>query len=424
MAERDTAEILSIYKSQYSRYIGDIENYIRSHEGKKMDYEAFIKMYNHTLTQIDSPWDGSYVINLLFFKIYIPKEWFKGEYSGTRYMEDQKYALFVSLTERDKARKAEQDAITALEDTIYSAYSNLKQMDSAYQNTLEALEMAEKSYQDLKVQNQLGLVEFSSLESARDNYYTQQNSLFEMKVEYAKALSAFNLSTGGYVNRLLEGGSFTSKSLESGDTFADAATWYIKNNLTEYTFQFGVNIPDSYGVDSFQLYYDSIAVGEKTSIEDSLIHMPITYADTTLVEVRFFKNNMLKYIAAFDGGQYEGELEMKKASMAEDIPADSSKNNEDRLGSWKISQKDNLRSEFSVFSDKFSYTDYQIYYQSDLIGAAQKDNHIVTLSLYFSNVNSMTVRFYNQGVLVGEGRLGEGYESGDILPLPKGGVQQ
>ena len=90
-AEQRVSEILGIYEGKYSKYITDIKKYLKKQEGKTIDYEEFIQLYNDTLTQIDSPWYGSYVINLIFFKIQIPKEWFKGEYSGTRYLEDQKY---------------------------------------------------------------------------------------------------------------------------------------------------------------------------------------------------------------------------------------------------------------------------------------------------------------------------------------------
>ena len=66
LAEVDTDEILSIYRDRYSKYIGNIESYIQSHPDD-MDYEEFIKLYNEALTEIDSPWEGSYRINLLFF---------------------------------------------------------------------------------------------------------------------------------------------------------------------------------------------------------------------------------------------------------------------------------------------------------------------------------------------------------------------
>lgn len=415
LAETDTSEILNIYKSKYSNYIGDIEAYIKAHENTRINYDEFIQKYNYTLTQIDSPWDGAYVINLLFFKIRIPKEWFKGEYSGTRYMEDQKYALFVSLTERDKARKAEQNAISSLENTIYTAYNNLKQMESAYKNAQENLQLSEKNYNEQKKQNQLGLVAFSTLESSRMDYFTKQKALFDMKMEYAKALSSFNLTTSGYINHLLEGGTFESKSLEAGDTFLESPQWYVKNDLTSYTFAFGVTIPDEYGVDSYQLYYDGLPVGNKLSLDKQLIHMPLTYSDSSLLEVRFFQNDALKYTASFDGSQYGGELELKKADelLAEASKIQPESNN---LGTWTVLQTDNLRSTFSTEVPDLIYTDYELIFNANSVGKAKKGESVSTLSLYFSDMNAVLIRFYNQGQMVGAGRL-EGNSSGIIYKL-------
>lgn len=415
LAETDTSEILNIYKSKYSNYIGDIESYIKAHENTRIDYDAFIQKYNYTLTQIDSPWDGAYVINLLFFKIRIPKEWFKGEYSGTRYMEDQKYALFVSLTERDKARKAEQNAISSLENTIYMAYSNLKQMESAYKNAQQNLELSEKNYTEQKKQNQLGLVAFSTLESSRMDYFTKQKALFDMKMEYAKALSSFNLTTSGYMNHLLQGGTFESKSLEAGDTFLESPQWYVKNDLTSYTFAFGVAIPDEYGVDSYQLYYDGLPVGDKLSLDEQLIHMPLTYSDSSSLEVRLFQNDTLSYIASFDGSQYSGTLELKKA---DELLAEASKiqPESNHLGTWTVSQTDNLRSTFSMELSDLVYTDYELVFNANSIGKAKKGESVSTLSLYFSDMNAVLIRFYNQGQIVGTGRL-EGNNSGTIYKV-------
>ncbi|MDD3569609.1 MAG: hypothetical protein PHY44_00710 [Lachnospiraceae bacterium] len=419
LAERDTEEILQIYKSKYGSYINDIEAYIRYNEGKTMDYDKFIQMYNHTLTQIDSPWVGSYVIKILFFKIYIPKEWFKGEYSGTRYMEDQKYALFVSLTERDKARKAEKDAIAELEDTVYNAYSNLKQMESAYSTATESLDTAKKDYEEQEKQNKLGLVSFADLESTRQGVYTKQNGLYEMKMEYAKALSNFNLTTSGYITHLLSGGDFSSDTLKAGDTFLEAPTWYINNSLTQYNFEFGVNVPQDYGVDEYQLFYEGMPVGDKLSIGNTLMHLPLTYGESTLMEVRFYQNGELKYKATFDGGQYDGELIMVQVSGSEpEVNTNVNKKeikSKDNIGSWNISQADTLRSKFSVNTDeRVDYTEYEVFLGENSLGKTLKNSSITTLGLYFSDKEKLLIRFYKDGKEVQSATVQKGNDSGEI----------
>lgn len=418
LAETDTNEILAIYKNRYGGYINDIESYIKSHEGKKIDYEEFIKEYNHTLTEIDSPWAGNYVINLLFFKIYIPKEWFKGEYSGTRYMEDQKYALFVSLVERDKARQAEENAIKELESKIYTAYNTLKQLESSYESAEEALEIAKSSYDEKLLMNKRGLVDFTSLESSRNDYFTKQNNLYEMKIDYAKNLSSFNLTTSGYINHILSNGEFTSESLEAGQSVANLAQWYVDTSIASQTFTFGVKLPKDYDADQFQLYYQGKAIGEKVNIDSTLVHLPFTYEDTTLMEVRFYKNGNHVYTGTFDGGQYEGELLMK--SVDNNKTNTDINTNSDILGSWSTKEIDLLRKELNVKANDLDYTEYEIFYKNTSIGKSQKDKLITTLAIYYSQMEDVTIKFYGEnGNVISEGTMGSGSSSGNIL-LKKG----
>ena len=172
---------MGIYKNVYSKYMAEVESYIKSHENTKIDYEQFIARYQNTLDNIDSPWYGSYVINLIFFKIYIPKEWFKGEYSGTRYMEDEKYQLFLTLVERDKAIEEEKQAQKQLEQTIQTAYTTLKIMQSSIQQMEQNLAQNEMRYNKSLEDNKKGIVSFTELESTRQSLFQQQEALYETK---------------------------------------------------------------------------------------------------------------------------------------------------------------------------------------------------------------------------------------------------
>lgn len=387
LAEREVQELLSIYKGKYGGYISSIENYIRSREGKTIDYETFIQSYNYTLYQIDSPWYGNYVINLLFFKIRIPKEWFKGEYDGTRYMEDQKYALFVALVDRDKARKEEKQAIEKLEQTIKDGYSNLKEMESALRETRSNLENAEINYTKARQKNKMGLLDFSSLESTRDNLYAQQQSLYEMQIDYAQSLSTFDKTTSGYITKLLTGGDSETGKYEAGDSFIEDATWYIKNTITEYNFVFGVNIPSEYGVDTYQLYYGETPVGGKIKIEDPLIHEPLTYNDSTVMNLKFYKGEELKYVATMEGDQYEGTLKLEKVEGGQKTGGQQEAGS---IGKWQLSDLDALRKEFGFeLTEPYDYDSYTLLYQNNEIGKADKGKKVKTLALYFSEIEQI-----------------------------------
>lgn len=393
LAEKETNVILGIYKNVYPQYMSEIESYIKTHEDSQIDYEDFIARYNTTLDNIDSPWYGSYVINLIFFKIYIPKEWFKGEYSGTRYMEDEKYQLFLTLVDRDKAIQEEKQAEQALKETVKTAYATLKTMEGSIKEMQENLVQSEIRYQQKLQQNQKGLVDFTELENARESLYQQQSVLYEAKIEYAKSLSAFNGQTAGFVNDFLDISQTEEKNYAVGQSVMNQATWHIKTNITDYNFMFGVFVPEEYDVDSYQLFYEGQAIGEKLPLTETLTHLSVAYGDTTLLTVMFYKGDILKYIAQIDGVSYDGVLNMQPAEgKAENIQKQIQ-----QVGTWNLQQADMVRCAFSIATEQYHYDSYDLLLEQKVIGSAQKGNAVVTLHLYFEPITNLKVRLKKDG---------------------------
>lgn len=393
LAEKETDVVMGIYKNVYSKYMAEVESYIKSHENTKIDYEQFIARYQNTLDNIDSPWYGSYVINLIFFKIYIPKEWFKGEYSGTRYMEDEKYQLFLTLVERDKAIEEEKQAQKQLEQTIQTAYTTLKTMQSSIQQMEQNLAQNEIRYNKSLEDNKKGIVSFTELESARQSLFQQQEALYETKIDYAKSLSTFNSQTAGYVNYFLGIAQSNQEEYEMGQSVMDTATWHIKNNITDYNFMFSVVVPEEYGVDSYQLYYEDVAVGEKTPISETLTHLSVTYGDTTILTVNFYKGNQLKYTAEIEGLYYDGTLNMKPASGT----IQTQQKQYEQVGKWNIQQSDSVRYAFFITTQQYQYDSYDLMIDNTIIGTAKKGEIIVALHLYFQPITHLKVRLKKEG---------------------------
>ena len=393
LAEKETNVILGIYKNVYPQYMSEIESYIKTHEDSQIDYEEFIARYNTTLDNIDSPWYGSYVINLIFFKIYIPKEWFKGEYSGTRYMEDEKYQLFLTLVDRDKAIQEEKQAEQALKETVKTAYATLKTMEGSIKEMQENLVQSEIRYQQKLQQNQKGLVDFTELENARESLYQQQSVLYEAKIEYAKSLSAFNGQTAGFVNDFLDISQTEEKNYAVGQSVMNQATWHIKTNITDYNFMFGVFVPEEYDVDSYQLFYEGEAIGEKLPLTETLTHLSVAYGDTTLLTVMFYKGDILKYIAQIDGVSYDGVLNMQPAEGK----ADNIQKQIQQVGTWNLQQADMVRCAFSIATEQYHYDSYDLLLEQKVIGSAQKGNAVVTLHLYFEPITNLKVRLKKDG---------------------------
>ena len=108
-------------------------------------------------------------------------------------------------------------------------------------------------------------------------------------------------------------------------------------------------MPEEYDVDSYQLYYEQNAVGEKTPISETLTHLSIAYGNTTMLTVNFYKQNELKYTADIEGVSYDGVLHMKKA-YGKVAPE---KQQQYEKGSWNIKPLDNLRDTFYIETEQY-----------------------------------------------------------------------
>ena len=86
----------SLMRNEYGGKFDRIQSFVNiAKNGGDVDYAAFMMAYKEMLTDLDRPWAGS--IRILFFRF--TKEWFKGEIDGTRYIEDEMYAVYTACME-------------------------------------------------------------------------------------------------------------------------------------------------------------------------------------------------------------------------------------------------------------------------------------------------------------------------------------
>ena len=183
--------------------------------------------------------------------------------------------------------------------------------------------------------------------------------------------------------------------------------------MTSEAFSFGVKLPDDYDCDQFALYYNGKQIGARTSVEEKLVHLPFTYEATSEMEVRLYKEGEHRYTGKFDGGQYEGELELKAVGTENMVYQEEIKEN---IGSWNIKPLDNLRKGFGIADVAIEYDKFSLSYNGKSIGEAYKGEEVVTLGLYFSNIGEITVNFYNSGgELVAVGKCADGDVAGEII---------
>lgn len=394
-ADSRTQTVKSVYSGRYGGDASSVMSYINScrARGEKIDYEVFIQKYNQFLTKIEEPWAGSYVINLLFFKIYIPKEWFKGTYSGERYLEDERYALFVSLTELDEAEQQRKSALNELMTALSDGFDALLESKAAYDSAGSFLAKMQRDYADALRDNMAGLAEYTELYDKKIALMEQQKSIYEMRVDFANSISSYNRQSANYLaDKVLKTENPALISYEDGIssgeiTDGSVPSWYVNILGASYKCEFGVKIPDSYDVTHYELYSDSgVKIGERTEIGKTMTRISTVYADTSLLTLKFYNEDTLKYTAVFDGMQYCGTLEMQPAGNVGGLPA----------GTWSVAEK-GMKATFSVSSETFLFDKFELYFGEIKLGEGTNKAGFTHLSSTFGDITGFSVKLFSNG---------------------------
>lgn len=363
IADRKLSELRNIYNNRWGEKVSIIEQELQ--KTGEIDYADFLQKYRQALDNIEEPWMNTYDINLLFFTISIPKDWLKGEYDGIRYFEDKKYALYLALVEKGKAAKAEQQAKDALIEKLESTYLAAKEFEAVYLSSKKIAAGSKTAYERLKVLNKLGKASFSELQNAKSIAISDESAVFSNLLKFNKAISMFNFYSSGKVDQYRESTDFERSTFDSGESFVSTnqdadknsqkPEWFLKVTLTDYKFEFGLNIPEGSGIDAthYSLFTDNgQIIGEKSEINKTICHLPIAFKDSTKLVLKLYKNNNASYEAEIDGSTYGGELELKK------LPSPDSKEAGLALGTWDIQTIGNL---ISILTLKLDASSSQIY---------------------------------------------------------------
>ncbi|GEM_PF-4382750 len=423
IAQTEVLELIKIYENQWGGRVRSMTNYIKSQLGRqvekldaRLDYDHFMNnFYEPALDRIEAPWRGSYRFRILFVTIRIPKEWFKLGTLGERYFEDEQYALFTALVDREKAIDLENDIREDLIQQVKDTYRILKQMEQSYEETQRNQERSEGHYQHSLRQNQIGLLPFQELHSEKMNFYGQEDSLFEMRVDYGKAIATLNLYSSGYLD-VLEG-TFETTDLFDGDSFlledVSEPGWFIQTLLSDYKFTFGVNIPDEYGLTDFELYTaNHERIGAKTQISDTVSHLPVIFEDTTMLYVKLYDDDELKYIAELDGFDIYGPLDLKEADQFELVLEEEVIG---VVGAWSATRPNDFQAFFEFDLDEevdreLAWDQYGLYYTGEeerLLGGQRFDpgQPLRHLPGTFSDPDLLLLKLFQDGDVVSEFNL-------------------
>ncbi|KAB2951941.1 hypothetical protein F9B85_10305 [Heliorestis acidaminivorans] len=431
IAQAKVVELIQVYENRWGGIVRPMTRYVQSQIGQQaekldasIDYDDFIDNYYHpALDRIEEPWRGNFTLKILFVTIKIPKEWFKLGTIAERYFDDEKYALFNALIEREKAIEKEKDIRELLIEQVKDTYFTLKQMEASNDEAVQNLIRMERNYQLSQRENKLGLLGFQELHSEKMNFYDQEDSRYEALLDYGQTIAMFNLYSSGYLDLL--SGDFRNVDLDDGDSWIidgdGEAVWYIETLLTDYKFTFGIRLPDHVRATHYELYTaNHVQIGERTEKNETISHLPLSYEDNTMLYVKLYQDDQVRYVAELDGMGITGPLLLKGASE-ETLEEEK----EVPIGTWQVTQENLYKSVFDIiieqdlFWDEFSlhYADAnQTQIGNERYSAGTSISHLPNV---FAEPEKLLVKLYLNGNVVNQLTLQETSKEAGLLIAPE-----
>ena len=279
-------------RSEYGSKMDYIQPYIdQARQGMNVDYAAFQLKYKDMLKALDKPWSGK--IRILFFKFTM--EWFKGEIDGTRYIEDEMYAVYTACMEYGNAKKDQDAAEKALRSQVRDSFESLVTQWNAYLSLQELVETAKQTQERVLALNRMGKATYEETADAQQSYQDAQMDALDALKAYNDMLSEFDRLTCGAAGKYTSKTGMGLDAGEGGDAYAvldpiEDPYYYIYSTVADLAFSIGISIPDAFkpAIDAFEVWYDGSRIGTRTPLGTELRHLMLDYKDTNKLLIRLY----------------------------------------------------------------------------------------------------------------------------------------
>ncbi len=409
-------------RGQYGNNIGMISTYVQqAMDGSPVNKKAFKKDYDDFLKKIDEPWTGKKKI--LFFSF--PKEWWKGDIDGIRFVEDDPYVLYQSALDYESALKEYNNAVKELNTAVSDGFDNYIETRRAYVTAQRNLVRLQQKLIYDEALNALGQLSLDEFEAELEEYENSRSALNEALTLYTSTLFEYDRTTCGGASAY-----FTEESLATqagygglntpegyGSLEADlarmnavvkkGATYSIRPIVDSQEFMLYINITDDfeYDVTHFELWSDNRQIGERVAVGESIRHLRLTIQDVDSVFIRLYNGNTFVDDCTIDPTVSYGPLNITVAHVIEDEDLS------DPIGSYTVEEDTNtemikIRFTFDVNAVKRNYslgtevafynlsTERNLYlFSNDLIEA---DTPFTYMSFIKGDLGKLTVRLFGE----------------------------
>ena len=307
----------NLYKKHYAKDIYMIQSYYDTiMAGGEVNKTQFKKAYANFLTQIDSYWVGDYVIKILFIKIYIPKEWFKGDLDGVRYIDDDPYVCYDTLCEYMLSHKERVSIEEQLEINLTSGFDNITTLKNTYKSYIKDQTELSKELDNAYILNKAGKMTYTEYTDIQTSYEEAQMNALKALDDYTQALYSYDRTTCGAITYYLLSGDASLYNSIGGESFLEANTltgpkYYIRTLINKNGFRMGVSIPENFNknITDFELWVGNEQIGERTQVGYELRHLAIGKINgEDRVFIRLYDGDNFVSDCDIDPRAYEGEL--------------------------------------------------------------------------------------------------------------------
>ena len=304
----------SMMRNQYGSKMNSIMPFINQIKaGDSVDSSAFKNTYRQMLNDVDAPWNGTK--RILFIRI--KKEWFKGAVDGSRYVEDDPYALYSGALEYMDALKEQNSLKDELTESVKSGFETLKTAQIAYSDAQKNCQTLEEELNRSKRLNLLGQMTYDEYKDLQDEYRQQELDTLDLLAEYTKLLYSYDRLTCGGITAYLEGTDVEMKAAQGGNSFIaqdlnGKAYYYINYKIEDNIFVMGVSIPEEYSLDisDFALYVNEMPIGEITPVGKELEHLALDLDQVDLAQIYLYNGDELVDVCEIDSSVNQAELDI------------------------------------------------------------------------------------------------------------------
>ena len=330
IAKRNVDEIYGVYGKKWGAAVRRIEKEVKSNS--EVNIEDLLDKYKYLLEDIDSPWAGSYIVDLPFLKLDVPKEALKKEYDGQRYFGDQKYSIIVAIKEREDAKRDVKLKEKELTENIKDGFESLKSSWKIYDSSVDTMKHAKKEYDRVVLQNKIGKASNEEVDNERSNFISAKDTVFDNLISYNKQLSNYNKITNGAVSSLMEDVTLFLSSAKSGEPALEyeeiwsndenAITYYINNVVDQTKAVFGILVLRGYPnkITHYEvLTPEKTVIGDKVKVDETVSALPVEYKGSTEFLVRLYNEDEFVDEGTFDPIVFSGKLNLKLENNQDSI---------------------------------------------------------------------------------------------------------